>query len=141
VTKGIVMNEKQLEKCHILAQQTANKAYAPYSNFHVGCVLLGSNGEFYCGCNVENASYGQSQCAEASAIGNLITDGCRDILQVVLYTPTEQFCWPCGGCRQRLWEFASTETPVISYNAKGKYEMRNLGNLLPDSFGKSNLEK
>ncbi len=135
------MDSKQLEKCHILAQQTAEKAYAPYSRFHVGCVLVGENEQLYCGCNVENAAYPQSQCAEATAVGNLVTAGCRAIKQVVLYTPTEQFCWPCGGCRQRLWEFASPDTLVHSYNVSGKCETRRLGALLPDSFEKSNLNK
>lgn len=134
------MDSKQLEKCHTLAQQAAEKAYAPYSRFQVGCVLVSDDDQLHAGCNVENAAYPQSQCAEATAIGNLVTAGFRTIKDIVLYTPTEQFCWPCGGCRQRLWEFASADTLVRSYNVSGKCEIRRLGALLPDSFEKSNLD-
>ena len=89
-----------------LAREAAGRAYAPYSNFPVGAALRTTDGRRYAGANVENAAYPQGQCAEASAIGALVAGGGGRIAEVVVAAPSRELCTPCGGCRQRLREFA-----------------------------------
>ena len=116
-----------------------DKAYAPYSKFHVGAALRTAEGKVIAGCNVENAAYPQSQCAEATAIGNMISNGNKKILEVVVIGSGELLCSPCGGCRQRLREFATLDTKIHMCNENGHMKTSTLGELLPDSFGPENL--
>ncbi|MEO1460382.1 MAG: cytidine deaminase, partial [Pseudomonadota bacterium] len=88
-------------------------AYAPYSKFQVGAALRDEDGRIHRGCNVENASYSQCQCAEATAIGAMVAAGARRITAVAVAGPDGVTCTPCGGCRQRIREFAAPETPVL----------------------------
>ena len=94
------------------AEAAMKNAHAPYSGFPVGAALRASGGGIYTGANVENAAYPQGQCAEASAIGALVAAGARTITAVAVVAENEDFCPPCGGCRQRLSEFAGPDTPV-----------------------------
>lgn len=122
-----------------LARQTMARAYAPYSDFPVGAVLRGAGGGLYAGCNVENASYPEGWCAETSAIAAMVAAGERRIVEVVVMAQGEALCTPCGGCRQRLREFAGADTPVHVCGPEGVRRTMTLGELLPYGFGPENL--
>ena len=122
-----------------LSYEMMLNAYAPYSNFLVGAAILSENDKLFGGCNVENAAYPQSQCAEATAIGNMISNGNKKILEVVVIGSGELLCSPCGGCRQRLREFATLDTKIHMCNENGHMKTSTLEELLPDSFGPENL--
>ena len=121
------------------ARAAQQKAYAPYSNFQVGACLRAEDGSLHAGANVENAAYPQGQCAEASAIGAMIVAGQRKIVEVVVIGNGDGLCTPCGGCRQRLNEFATPETPVHVCGPEGLRKTITLGELLPGAFGPNNL--
>ena len=122
-----------------IAKNVREKAHAPYSQFKVGAAFLTENDSVISGCNVENAAYPQSQCAEASAIGNLVSGGYKKIKEVVVIGSGNLLCSPCGGCRQRLREFASLDTHIHMCNSDGHLKTSTLAELLPDSFGPENL--
>ena len=115
-------------------------AYAPYSKFKVGACLRTDTGKLFAACNVENAAYPQGQCAEASAIGLMAANGERRTVEVVVVGGGDELCTPCGGCRQRLNEFAAPDTPVHVCGPEGVRETFKLGDLLPHSFGPDNLD-
>tara|TARA_B100000676_G_C17809049_1_gene696405 strand:+ start:206 stop:607 length:402 start_codon:yes stop_codon:yes gene_type:complete len=133
------MISKNFEKLFEAAQNVRKNAHVPYSKFKVGAALLTSNDSIVVGCNVENAAYPQSQCAEASAIGNLVSQGFSKIEEVLVIGSGNLLCSPCGGCRQRLREFASLDVLIHMCNSKGHLKTCTLGELLPDSFGPENL--
>ena len=114
-------------------------AYAPYSRFLVGAAILTPEGEIYSGCNVENAAYPQGACAEAGAIAAMARAGRRAIAEVLVIGDGEGLCTPCGGCRQRIREFAAAETPVHIAGSEGVRITLSLAELLPYSFGPENL--
>ena len=117
-------------------------AHAPYSKFKVGAAILGESGRIFAGCNVENAAYPQGQCAESSAIGAMVTAGDRRIRAIVVMggeAGAEEICTPCGGCRQRIREFATPETPIHICDPAGLRRTFSLEILLPESFGPTNL--
>ncbi|MEO1276469.1 MAG: cytidine deaminase [Pseudomonadota bacterium] len=114
-------------------------AYAPYSNFAVGAAVLDTEGRMHAGCNVENAAYPQGQCAEATAIGAMVLAGGREIAAVCVAGPDEVPCTPCGGCRQRINEFAEAGTPVIVCGPSGVIARYVIEALLPGAFGPKNL--
>jgi cytidine deaminase len=122
------------------AREAQARAYAPYSNFHVGACVRTSDGELYAGCNVENAAYPEGWCAETSAIAAMVMAGGQRIAEVVVIGEGDELCTPCGGCRQRLNEFATADTPVHICGAEGLRKTITLGELLPFSFGPDNLE-
>jgi cytidine deaminase len=134
-------NPEQVAEMVALAQQAMTRSYAPYSKFHVGAVLRGANGKLYVGCNVENAAYPQSQCAEATAIGTMVMDGERKITEVLVMGQGDDLISPCGGCRQRLREFAGDGVKVHLCDAQGVKETTTMGALLPHSFGPDHLKK
>jgi cytidine deaminase len=119
------------------------RAYAPYSNHPVGSAILANDGEIYAGCNIENAAYPLGQCAEATAIGNMVLSGGSSIRHLVVVGPGEHLCTPCGGCRQKLREFAGTVgTPITICDQRGKILLEtNSADLLPYSFGPENVDK
>ena len=121
------------------AMAMQSHAHAPYSGFHVGACLRTESGALYAGCNVENAAYPQGQCAEASAIGVMVAAGERRIVEVVVLGEGEALCTPCGGCRQKLSEFAAADTPVHVCGPEGVRASFSLGELLPHGFGPGNL--
>jgi homotetrameric cytidine deaminase len=114
-------------------------AHAPYSQFKVGAALRTPSGAVHVGANVENVAYPQGQCAEASAIGVLIAAGEREISAIAVVAEKLDVCPPCGGCRQRLSEFASAETPVYLGRPGGPLHATTLGELLPLAFEESAL--
>jgi len=121
------------------ARAAMAQAYAPYSRFPVGAALLGANGKIYAGCNVENAAYPQGCCAETSAISAMIADGERQIRAVLVVGQGTALIAPCGGCRQRLNEFAAANTPVHLCGPQGVMQTVTMGALLPYAFGPQNL--
>ena len=121
------------------AKKVREKSYAPYSKFKVGAAFLTEENSIVVGCNVENAAYPQSQCAEASAIGNLISQGYKNIVEIVVIGSGNKLCSPCGGCRQRLREFSKLDVPIHMCSVEGHIKTSTLGELLPDSFGPENL--
>ncbi len=123
------------------ARAAREHAHVPYSHFAVGAALLDEQGRIHAGCNIENAAYPQSQCAEATAIGHLVLAGGRRILAAAVVGVAAQPVTPCGGCRQRLREFASDDTPVWVADLDGVRAQYTLGQLLPASFGPDHLER
>ncbi len=116
-----------------LARTAMQRAYAPYSRFHVGAALRDEAGALHCGPNVENGAYPQGQCAEASAIGALVAAGGTAIREVAVMADTELIV-PCGGCRQRLAEFAGPDTPIHLCGPEGVRRTVTLAELLPLAF-------
>jgi cytidine deaminase len=133
------MISENFEKLFLEAKKVREKAHVPYSQFKVGAAFLTEKDSVIAGCNVENAAYPQSQCAEASAIGNLVSSGYIKIKEVVVIGSGDLLCSPCGGCRQRLREFASLDTLIHMCNMDGHLKTSTLAELLPDSFGPENL--
>jgi len=123
-----------------LARQMMERAYAPYSKFHVGAVVRGGNGKLYGGCNVENAAYPQGNCAETAAISAMVADGEQRIAEILVMASGSETVSPCGGCRQRLREFASDDVPVHLADPKGVKRTLPFGELLPLSFGPEHLK-
>jgi homotetrameric cytidine deaminase len=122
-----------------LARSAAGHAYAPYSNFPVGAAVRTADGRRFAGANVENAAYPQGQCAEASAIGAMVAGGGGRVVEVVVAAPSEEECAPCGGCRQRLREFADQDTPVHLADMERVRRTTSVAELLPFSFGPESL--
>jgi homotetrameric cytidine deaminase len=122
-----------------LARAAARNAYAPYSNFPVGAAVRTTDGRRFAGANVENAAYPQGQCAEASAIGALVAGGGGQIAEVVVAAPSRELCSPCGGCRQRLREFAPDDAPIHLVDLERVRRTTSLAELLPLSFGPEHL--
>lgn len=123
------------------AEAVRAKAYAPYSNFHVGAAILADDGKIYAGCNVENAAYPVGNCAEPSAIAAMIAGGGKRIRRIYVTGPGATPVTPCGGCRQRIREFADLDVEVISHGVDGNPLVMTLGDLLPHSFGPEFLGK
>lgn len=124
----------------IEAARTASRhAYCEYSRFQVGAAVLAESGKIYAGCNVENASYGLTNCAERSAIFAAVGAGERRIVAVAVYTPTPQPTSPCGACRQVLNEFGPAMRVICTCDGAERIETT-LDALLPGAFGPHNLK-
>jgi cytidine deaminase len=131
--KGVAVKDKELIA---LADKARAKAYAPYSGFSVGAAVLAASGEVYTGCNVENASYGLSMCAERTAAFKAACAGEREFTAIAVATDTG---WtPCGACRQVLVEFGP-RMRILAADAEGNHNEYGLNELLLDSFGPSDL--
>ncbi len=114
-------------------------AYAPYSDFPVGAAVRAGSGRIYAGCNVENAAFPQGWCAEASALAAMVTAGERVVLEVLTVCDGDDVSTCCGGCRQKLREFAGPGTPIHAAGRSGVRQTFTLDELLPTSFGPHNL--
>ena len=122
-----------------LANDALANAHAPYSGFRVGACVRAASGRLYAGCNVENAAYPVSQCAEAGAIAAMVAAGDSRIEEVVLLTERAELCSPCGRCRQQLVEFASADTRVHLCGPEGVRITTTMDALLPMAFGPGTL--
>jgi cytidine deaminase len=128
-----------LQRLREHARAAAHNAYAPYSRFPVGAALLAADGRLVSACNVENASFGLSMCAERVALFAAVAQGARDIVAVAVYAPTGSITPPCGACRQVLNELAP-HALVLCCNDDDAAERRyDVPQLLPDAFGPGNL--
>ena len=121
------------------AKQAAAQAYAPYSKFPVGVAVLADSGKIYTGCNVENASYGGTVCAERNAIGAAVVAGERKFSALLVYTPQAMLTPPCGICRQVIAEFFNPDAPIASCNHLQQQQDWTLGELLPAAFAPTYL--
>lgn len=143
-------NEEQFDfDVGVLAKQALvarKNAYAPYSGFAVGAALLAQSGKVYLGANVENAAYSVTNCAERSALFAAISAGERSFVAIavaggeVAKIESLSQCTPCGVCRQALFEFTSTEFPVVLAQSKNEYSVTKLGDLLPLAFGPKQVQ-
>jgi cytidine deaminase len=122
------------------AAQAKEKAYVPYSKFRVGAALLTEDGTVFTGCNIENASFGLSNCAERTAIFKAISEGFQKIKAIAISTDTEKITSPCGACRQVIMEFGD-EIDVIMANVHGQYQVYKAKELLPLAFSPAKLEE
>ena len=118
-----------------LLSEALSRAYAPYSMFAVGAVVRGESGRLYSGANVENAAYPQGWCAEASALAAMVMGGENRLTEVAVMAEGDQVCTPCGGCRQKLKEFALPGTQVLCYSPGQLRATFLLETLLPHAFG------
>ena len=125
------------------AIEMTKMSYVPYSHFHVGAALLDKNGKIWTGCNIENATFGATNCAERTAIFKAVSEGVRDFEAIAIVggpedgdgkPVLEDFCPPCGICRQVLSEFCDRGFKIILANGKGEQKVFSLGELLPESF-------
>ena len=133
--------DDELQQRLIQASINAMKmAYAPYSNFSVGASILSEDGTIHVGCNVENAAYPVGNCAEAGAISAMVQAGQRHIIAIAVSGAGKELCTPCGACRQRIHEFAQSNTDILICDVSGLRHETTLGELLPLSFGSDNLE-
>ncbi|MDD6047732.1 MAG: cytidine deaminase [Christensenellales bacterium] len=124
-----------------MANEARDRAYAPYSNFRVGACLKGATGAYYLGCNIENAAYSPTNCAERTAMFKAVYEGERQFDALAIVWDGENPAVPCGVCRQVLAEFCDPEMPVICANRKGEYKIFAMGDLLPDAFLPEDLKK
>ncbi len=129
-----------LETLFEAAKAVQAKAYAPYSRFKVGAAIETVDGKVFTGCNVENAAYPVGACAEAGAISAMIAGGGSRIGTIVVMGEGDALCTPCGGCRQRIREFATPETKIHIAGPEGIRKSLTLEELLPFSFGPDNLK-
>lgn len=129
------MNHKELLEC---AKQAMQYAYTPYSNFKVGAAILMKSGKIYTGCNIENASYGATNCAERTAIFKAVSEGETEIVTIAIVSSGGDFTYPCGICRQVIAEFMK-EGEFIFENGQGDIQVIPLEKMFPYSFTKENL--
>lgn len=120
------------------ARGAAESAYAPYSGFHVGAVVVADDGRVFTGCNVENAAYGSGICAEGNAISSAAAGGVRKIDTVIVACLDAGECYPCGNCRQLMREF-SVDTVVVQ-DGRGALRVHEFSAILPHSFGPESLD-
>ena len=122
-----------------LAFSMLERSYVPYSRFPVGAALLCPDGTVFTGCNIENAAYGPTICAERAAVAKAVSEGHREFSAIAVAGRSEDYCWPCGVCRQVLYEFAP-ELTVLVARGDGDYVKLSLKELLPHGFGPSSLD-
>lgn len=131
----------KIRRALLLAKQTRKHAHAPYSGFHVGAALLANGGKLYSGCNVENASYGGTVCAERIAIFKAVSEGSSRFSDIVVVTDAAEPAFPCAFCLQVMAEFFDPGARVWIANLKGIKAVHKFGELLPKPFGPRQLKK
>ena len=122
------------------ALEVRQNAHAPYSNFQVGAALRTTQGTVFAGCNVENVAYPQGTCAEAGAIAAMVAAGEREIAEVYVVAGSPMPVTPCGGCRQKLAEFARGDVPVTMATTGGVEQRMTMAELLPGAFGTAHMD-
>jgi cytidine deaminase len=122
-----------MDKLVIAAQKAKRQSLAPYSNFHVGAAIETAAGKTYSGCNIESSSYGLTCCAERVAIFKALSEGERDFTRLAVAAETEEFCPPCGACRQVLWDYGKN-LEILCVNKHGAVHAMALKDLLPEAF-------
>lgn len=125
------MDEKKMVE---LAADAKCNAYAPYSGFRVGAAVMTGSGKVYTGANIENASYGATNCAERTAIFKAVSEGEREIKAIALVSDSKDYVYPCGICRQVMAEFGGSDTKIICGKSNGDFRVYALDDLLPAAF-------
>jgi cytidine deaminase len=133
------LSPQQVERLLEAARAVQQRAHAPYSRFLVGAAVLDDQDRVHAGCNVENAAFPLGICAEAVAIGTMVAAGAKRVRAMLVLGQGRDLVPPCGGCRQRLREFADADTPILVADRDGVRARFTLGELLPHSFGPENL--
>ncbi|EJO5347197.1 cytidine deaminase [Clostridium botulinum] len=123
------------------AIKARENAYVPYSKFKVGAAVLTEDDKIYTGCNIENASYGATNCAERTAIFKAISEGHKKIKSIAIVGSLEDYTYPCGICRQVISEFADENIDIIIVKDENNYEIKKLDEILPGAFTKKDLIK
>ena len=123
------------------ATKVREHAYAPYSHFKVGAAIRATSGQIYTGCNVENVAYPEGTCAEAGAIAAMVAAGETRIIELLVIADSPAPVPPCGGCRQKLAEFAAPETPVTLATTDGKTQLTTVAALLPGVFSAAHMAR
>ena len=123
------------------ATKVRDNAYAPYSHFKVGAAIRATSGQIYTGCNVENVAYPEGTCAEAGAIAAMVAAGETRIAELLVIADSPAPVPPCGGCRQKLAEFAAPETPVTLATTDGKTQLTTVAALLPGVFSAAHMAR
>lgn len=123
------------------AEAAMAQAYSPYSNFKVGVCLRTENNKLFTGANIENSSYSLTLCAEATTIAQMITAGQTRIIEMVVTSSGDKLCFPCGACRQRIYEFADPEMLIHSYHPHQPIQTYYFRELLPLAFGPDDLKR
>ena len=122
------------------AYEAKKNSYAPYSNFHVGAALLTAEGKIYRGCNIENAAYSPTNCAERTAFFKAVSEGEKNFIAIAIVGDKEEYVTPCGVCRQVMQEFCDENTfQIILAKNKNDYQIYSLKELLPGAFSRKNL--
>lgn len=130
--------KKEYKKLINEAEKARKRAYTPYSKFKVGAAVLSVDGKIFTGCNIENASFGLTLCAERVAIFKAISEGSTKFEAIAVVGDTDKPCSPCGACRQVISEFGE-DIPLIMANLKGDIKIKKIKELLPEAFGKNDL--
>jgi cytidine deaminase len=127
------MNDEQLIEA---AKAARNNAHAPYSKYFVGAAIVDDRGEMHAGCNVENAAYPEGNCAEANAIGAMVSSGGKKISVIAAVGGSDEleYCTPCGGCRQSILEFSDENTRILLLDEEGHIQKFSIDDLLPLAF-------
>jgi cytidine deaminase len=133
--------DKTLQTLFVQAQNVQRMSHSPYSNFKVGAAILADDSHSYMGCNVENAAYPLGQCAEAGAISAMVAAGAKHIKEILIISPNSDYCPPCGGCRQKISEFAVPSTLIHMANNLGEVTTVSMAELLPYAFDNKSLNK
>ena len=138
------LEETQIQELIEKAIGMMDHSYSPYSHFHVGAALLAKNGNVYGGCNIENAGYTPSNCAERTAFFKAVSEGERDFTAIALCGGlngvVKDYCAPCGVCRQVMREFCKPDFKIILVKSEEEWKIYTLSQLLPEGFGPENLE-
>ncbi len=133
------MHDVEIKNMLRMAKEAKQRSYAPYSNFHVGACLKAGSGAYYQGCNIENAAFTPTNCAERTAMFKAVYEGEREFEALAIIWDGEDYASPCGVCRQVLAEFCAPTLPVICANKDGDYKIVTLGELLPAAFTKKDM--
>lgn len=133
------MDERKIKELIDEAIEARSGAYTPYSKFKVGALVIDDQGRHFKGCNIENASYGLSNCGERTAIFKAVSEGMKAIDTIVVVADTEGPVSPCGACRQVIKEFSTDNTTIILANLSREYKIMDMEELLPYGFGSSDL--
>ncbi|MBN8511318.1 MAG: cytidine deaminase [Burkholderiales bacterium] len=136
---GTALDAAEVQALLDAARAARGRAHAPYSRFQVGAAVLDEQGRIHAGCNVENAAYPQGLCAEAGALAAMVLAGGRQARALAVVGPGPGWTTPCGGCRQKLREFAADDVPVLIADGQGVQARFTLGELLPHAFGPDHL--
>ena len=123
------------------AMQARKNSYSPYSKFKVGAAVLTDDGKIYTGCNIENASYGATNCAERTAIFKAVSEGYKTIKAIAIVGVENDYTYPCGICRQVIAEFSTDSTKIILVKGETEYLVKTLAEILPGAFTKKDLGK
>lgn len=116
------------------AKEASKMSYSPFSRFAVGAALIAKSGKIYSGCNIENSSFGMTNCAERTAIFKAVSEGERKILAIAIYSPNSDNCYPCGACRQVMFEFQGDDEIIVITEDCGRLDARKLSEFLPFGF-------